>query len=43
MSFLGVVSYAQTGSIKGIITDGADNKTVQGATVSLLCAVMAVR
>ena len=36
MSFLGAVTYAQTGSIKGTITDGADNKVVQGATVSLL-------
>ncbi len=36
MSFLGAVSYAQTGTIKGTITDAADNKPVQGATVSLL-------
>ena len=36
MSFLVAISYAQTGSIKGTITDVADNKPVQGATVSLL-------
>lgn len=36
MSFLGAVSFAQTGSIKATVTDGADKKPVAGATVSLL-------
>ena len=36
ISFLGTVSFGQTGSIKGIITDDADNKPISGATVSLL-------
>src|SRR5437868_12887428 len=36
MSFLGAVSFAQTGTIKGVITDATDSKPVQGATVSLL-------
>lgn len=39
MSFLGAVSFAQTGIIKGTVTDGADNKPVTGATVSLLLQV----
>jgi len=36
MSFLGSVSFGQTGIIKGSVTDGSDGKQVQAATVSLL-------
>ena len=36
MSFLGAMSFAQTGGIKGTVTDGTDNKPVAGATISLL-------
>src|ERR1700712_195517 len=36
MSFLGSVSFAQSGSIKAVINDATDSKPVQGATVSLL-------
>ena len=35
-AFLGMIANAQTGIIKGKITDGNDNKAVSGATVSLL-------
>lgn len=36
MSFIASASFAQTGIIKGNITDGSDSRSVQGATVSLL-------
>ena len=36
MSALSLTSFAQTASIKGIVTDGADKTALAGATVSLL-------